>query len=1058
MRVVKAVTATAVLLLAVLGTPLLLLRVGRIVDPSGLAGRDPWELLTTPDDGTLLFTVLTVVAWVAWALFTLCVGVELLAVLTRWRIRIRLPGLRFPQAVAAGLVLAAVSLVVSPVRVDASPAPPAPTPVVQTIGPVAEGGAVGTGGYRPGGGGSATGHAVAGPTRTPVLAVHTVSAGDDLWTLADRYYGDGSRWRAIAVANADRLDRHGPDDLQVGWRLVVPRDGATQPGRWVVAVTGDTLAALAERHLGDPDRWPELHRLNRAVISDPDELAVGTPVRLPAAEAGGGRGSLVGAAGGPDVEAPAPTESPAGEGRGGETEPRDRVPDRNGGGGRQPGPGDAYPAPAETAEVDAEDTVDPALLAGGVAGVLAAGMIAGVAGRRSWQLHHRPVGRRITHPGPMALRLERALGRRQDTVSLALVDRALRLIAGWCHATGAVVPRIVAGRLGPDGLELETTAADLSAPPPFVVGGRVWTIPDPLGWSATPDPYPDVPVTCPTLITLGTTADGGYVLLDLEQAGVLAVGGGSDEVTAVLTAVAMEAAFCRWSAGVRVTVLSRDAAADDWIEALAATDVRRGDDVDLVLDRIEARVSAQRAHLDGRWFGDLRLDPDTVDPWTAEVLVVNRALSAAQRGRLHRLISDGGPVSVAAVVADADDPHRGGSGARLTVSGVGVSGVEARLRPSGVRFTAQQVDAELREALSGLISGTGSGTDPAPWWDRGDDAIDPPVVGSTTPPAEVDLTTGSGSGSQNAAARPGPRRGSEPSDPVDTDNVTVIRPRRARPSTSSATHRGSPADPPQEVTAVVSAPVRVRPDRPDAGDPVVRLLGTIDLIGARGEEPPRARRQCVEYCAWLLEHPGSTATAMAAGLVVAEGTRRSNMSRLRAWLGDGLDGPYLPDAYSGRITLDDSVSSDWQRLQLLITGGVNRASATALAAGLELVRGAPLADAAPGQWHWAEELRTDMISVIRDLGIELTGRALADGDIDLARWAAARALVAAAGDEQLMAARLRTEHQAGNAAEVQRLALQITAQSRRLGVDLADETVSLIQQVVEGTIRPRRAR
>jgi hypothetical protein len=240
--------------------------------------------------------------------------------------------------------------------------------------------------------------------------------------------------------------------------------------------------------------------------------------------------------------------------------------------------------------------------------------------------------------------------------------------------------------------------------------------------------------------------------------------------------------------------------------------------------------------------------------------------------------------------------------------------------------------------------------------------------------------------------------------------------------------------------------------------PTLRLLGPIELLGATGPVPPRAARQCLEYCGWLLEHPGATAHEMASALVVAEGTRRSNMSRLRTWLGTAADGSaYLPDAYSGRISLHSAVSSDWQRLQIFTAGGVNRARTGALRAALELVRGAPLADAAPGQWYWAEELRTDMISAIRDVGVELADRALADHDLELARWAAARALAAAPGDELLLVARIRTEHQAGNRADVERLALQLAAQARQLGVDLAAETVTLLQVVLEGRVRARMA-
>ena len=243
-----------------------------------------------------------------------------------------------------------------------------------------------------------------------------------------------------------------------------------------------------------------------------------------------------------------------------------------------------------------------------------------------------------------------------------------------------------------------------------------------------------------------------------------------------------------------------------------------------------------------------------------------------------------------------------------------------------------------------------------------------------------------------------------------------------------------------------------------ASHPVIRLLGPVDLIGAAGPTPPRAAKQCLEYCAWLLEHPGTSAQEMALALAVAEGTRRSNMSRLRSWLGsDDFGQPFLPDAYSGRILLHPAVSSDWQRLQILTGRGVNRTSTGGLEAALQLVRGAPLADAAPGQWHWAEGLRTDMISVIRDIGVELSERALAESDVELARWAATRALVVAPGDELLLVARVRTEHRAGNDPEVERLTLQLAAHARALEVDLRPETVDVLQEMMEGRVRARLA-
>lgn len=244
----------------------------------------------------------------------------------------------------------------------------------------------------------------------------------------------------------------------------------------------------------------------------------------------------------------------------------------------------------------------------------------------------------------------------------------------------------------------------------------------------------------------------------------------------------------------------------------------------------------------------------------------------------------------------------------------------------------------------------------------------------------------------------------------------------------------------------------------DTAHPVLLMLGPVAIEGACGTPPSRAVKQCAEYCAWLLAHPGQTATAMAADLQVAEPTRRSNMSRLRNWLGESPAGePYLPDAYSGRIELHPGVTSDWEQFCLLTAGGINRAQSTALRDALALVRGAPLADAAPWQWQWAENMRTDMISAIRDAGVVLSEHALTLGDIDLSRWAIGQASLAAPEDELLLACLAKTEYRAGNHDEVRKLALRITRNARHTGIDLQERTVEALQQVMEGRSRTRHA-
>lgn len=46
--------------------------------------------------------------------------------------------------------------------------------------------------------------------------------------------------------------------------------------------SGDSLSKIAQRHLGDANRWPEIHQANRAVIGDnPDLIKPGQRLRIP---------------------------------------------------------------------------------------------------------------------------------------------------------------------------------------------------------------------------------------------------------------------------------------------------------------------------------------------------------------------------------------------------------------------------------------------------------------------------------------------------------------------------------------------------------------------------------------------------------------------------------------------------------------------------------------------------------------------------------------------------------------------------------------------------------
>ncbi len=71
----------------------------------------------------LLVGLITIVGWLAWSVFALSVTSELLAIVSRQRIQIHLPGLDVPQRFAAGLLISVVTMISVPLSVQAD-APP----------------------------------------------------------------------------------------------------------------------------------------------------------------------------------------------------------------------------------------------------------------------------------------------------------------------------------------------------------------------------------------------------------------------------------------------------------------------------------------------------------------------------------------------------------------------------------------------------------------------------------------------------------------------------------------------------------------------------------------------------------------------------------------------------------------------------------------------------------------------------------------------------------------------------------------------------------------------
>ncbi|HET9778629.1 MAG TPA: LysM peptidoglycan-binding domain-containing protein, partial [Propionibacteriaceae bacterium] len=719
---------------------------------------------------------------------------ELLALISQQRIRIHLPGLDAPQRFAAGLLISVITMISVPHAVQADPdlgrpiaavaAAPDP-PVAVIIDPAA----------------TPQVAALAAPQtkRVDHAKHHVVQAGDDLWSLAERYYGDGRDWREIAAANPTVLTG-GPDRLQVGWRLRIPDlDTDAHAGDRVITVRrGDTLSSIAERELGSPGRWKDIFHVNRAQLSDPDELAVGMRLVLPEQMKSATKPKSK-----PHDQQQRRTESslPKHE--------RSATPPQPSASPAQPPASSAEPSASPSRPVDSPGsattdtapTVDvPLVSLAGVGGLLAAGVVGGLAWRRRLQLQTRPPGRRIAHPPPATGPVEVALGQRQRPLSLRTLDRAMRVIAAHCRDSGAAPPPLQLALIGESEIELRMQEVCPTAPVGFTVRDRSWFIDqEDVGYLKSVPGLSDAARPWPALVTLGRDERGRLVLGDLESLGLLEIQPDAGFPAAdLLAAMAVELSFSPWADEMIVTLLG---GGERLPEALGKHNVLRTTDCEALLDRLEERAALQREHRRYPVLSQHRIDPDLADPWAPEIVLVQQPLSTVQSTRLRALINTEPKVALAAVVVGPLP------GAAWSMCGDGSSADrKVLLEPAGLSMSPQWLEPPELTAVVDLIEITGSDeTTPALWWDEAGAQPDPPP-----------------------------------------DNVTYLDSRSTTWGTAITAERALIMEAAMDGDRTVH-------------HPTLQMLGPIELRGATGTAPARAAKQCLEYCAWLLENPGSTA-------------------------------------------------------------------------------------------------------------------------------------------------------------------------------------------------------
>lgn len=128
---------------------------------------------------------------------------------------------------------------------------------------------------------------------TPLTSVrtvpYTIKDDDSLWTIAEDWFGDATRWNLIAKANP-LID---PDRLKLGQVIRLPAKDSVRrpvkrspmrpadPNAYTVK-SGDSLARIARIHYGDESKWSVIYEANRDTIGpDPARLKIGMPLRIP---------------------------------------------------------------------------------------------------------------------------------------------------------------------------------------------------------------------------------------------------------------------------------------------------------------------------------------------------------------------------------------------------------------------------------------------------------------------------------------------------------------------------------------------------------------------------------------------------------------------------------------------------------------------------------------------------------------------------------------------------------------------------------------------------------
>ncbi|MFB8080115.1 LysM peptidoglycan-binding domain-containing protein [Streptomyces sp. NPDC056013] len=926
-----------------------------------------------------------------------------------------------------------------------------------------------------------TAQAPAAPSQ-PSDGSYTVQGGDTLWNVAEEELGDGERYGELFEANKGAPTPDGgtfdnPDLIVPGQVLDLPK--AATPG-----------TPPPHRSSPKPNTSPSPKAPDRSEDAQhdtppaPSSPAPGTEAVRPAQPTP------------PAVPSPSPTVLPPGS--------------------TAPSPGaTARPTPA-VQHSDEDSALGTVLYAAGGT-LVAGGVVLMLRRRRILQRRRRADGHRIAMPSGPAAAAERALRSVDSSMELVFLDRVLRSFAIHVAAEDRPLPAVAAVQLGAEGVLLHLPAAAVAAGAEASLGSMapfaavkdqpgVWWCPADSAELLDDETLAGVASPYPALVPLGEDATGGIILVDLDEFGALHLSGsrriqmlrtlGISLALSPLGQVDVLVAGEDTAPGLSLLDSDRVRSHDDLASAATAAHAHHADQQQCMADAglpdlFHARMSSDLAEEFHPLVVLSDLDtcpvPEAVDqvdgllesePLSSTVVITSGAQPARPAGGGIWEIDTDAPTlpvpdtSLRCVLSMCSDDEYADI-LTLAVTADSPTGVPAadpvplsllfpRIAPEPDADTSLKTTAPAAGGTAPSLLASLAALDEDPE-DAGEeeeeDEASAAAAETVTEPAEsADLSAGTADDDATTAAN------TVTVLPASATPGQVILPALRTLPQVSIRLPAPLAEAPECRTPPESTPPSddaTEAELPDIdfpqNQPVINILGPVEISGARGTVDSNRRTRAMELAAFLVLHPGATAPQIDEVLSPRGGltnpkTRNSRLRDVRRWLGlDDEDQPFFrrmaKHADGHRLV---GVECDWTQFQLLhdVALQVPRPHGQALLRrALELVRGRPFSGVNSTYYGWAEPIVEDINDKVVNSSSLLANWYLVAGDGPGALWAASRGLEVAREREELWRHRFRALALLGDHSGLEDAVQRLEALLVDHGWAMEEETTETIRMV-----------